>query len=351
MPSTTLGVAGARVRLLASERSLLESVRRGVLPLPASRARDVIGVLVARDEELPPDVREALVTAPTMLMRQMPDAHGGMLQWYGRRLDVPTHGAHVIFVPELGTAVASWPTTRRAAVVGPRASLVSQLVIKDVLRAALWPTSVTFHAAAVARRGRAILYIGGNGSGKTTLTLATCLATGVSYVAGDRTLLEERGAKLTALGWPTRIRVAPGTLERPEIKASGFADSARRSDLQEKGKFVVDPAELEDLGIALAGERLDVAACVFPTLAHGTRNEPQELVPIDPVEAHRRLEECILAWPEVNWPHWSEWFPGDRTNPLTRKTVERLSERVPSFTVSLMTAQRWPLREWLKRLA
>lgn len=63
------------------------------------------------------------------------------------------------------------------------------------------PASLTLHASAVAREGRAVLILGASGSGKSGLALEL-IARGAQLVADDRVALERVGGRLVASAPP-----------------------------------------------------------------------------------------------------------------------------------------------------
>ena len=98
--------------------------------------------------------------------------------------------------------------------------LLKAQVIDAVLRCARY--EVALHAAALTRKGDAVLLVGSPGAGKTTLAIAL-IKTGFELLADDVTLLDEDGLvtgvplpfTAKASSWPLLSRHWPGIADQP----------------------------------------------------------------------------------------------------------------------------------------
>jgi hypothetical protein len=347
--SQTFGFHGATVAVRSQSRRCIESVTESVTPFfEVDPLSSPMADLVLSDDDVPAWAVQAFATGSRILTQQMwwPDRQE-TLRWWGQRLPIPD--GHAVLVIDRATICAVWRQRRRLVVAGRHAGLIGQLVLKDLMRSETWPSVTNLHASCLEADGGAVLVTGAAGSGKTTLSLAGCLGEGLGYVAGDRTVLSESaaGAPL-ARGWPTKVRVAAGSLSRPELECSGFSASLRAGSTDrrtEKGKFVVSPRELTAFGVRLAPGPLPVRACLFPQLQEDGASSIQ---PMRSDEARLALHREVLRWPEPDWPHWTEWRPGDRSNPRDGLLVDLIVGSVPCAKVNLGKTAPWPLSSWLR---
>jgi hypothetical protein len=318
----------------ADREDLLAPIAAGLRPHFRSRLPvDALAELAVVAEHIPEAVRTELERGVPTAIQTIRSTDGRVLRtWSGRCLRLGD-GAVAVLILDPPTVYVGWPRRRMALMVGQQPDVMAEVAIKDILRAAIWPHTIALHAASVSSRDGARLFVGPAGTGKTTLALRSCLLGRARYMAADRTVVRVGRGSAAAIGWPTRIRVAPDSLTLPGLSGSRFAERiAACAALTRKGKHTLTPMQAEDWGIPLEREAASVRAMFFPTL--GTTTSPG-LQRLSGGAAASRLRAATHRWPEPTWPHWTAWYTGDRVNRASDSQIDHLAASIPCYAVQL----------------
>ncbi|HKU53580.1 MAG TPA: hypothetical protein VJQ25_14000 [Nitrospira sp.] len=157
----------------------------------------------------------------------------------------------------------------------------------------------TIHAAALEKDGRGILISGNSGRGKTTSSLSL-LRSGYRYLSDDQPLIQDAGAHVDVLPFPTKINVTQATIEFfPEL--ADVPDHVPHPGSHKRSFHA------EDLYPTSIGERCRPAMVLFPHVADVPHSHlellskrralelllPQALLVFDPEVAGREFQ--VLA--------------------------------------------------------
>ena len=175
------------------------------------------------------------------------------------------------------------------------------------------------HAAAVARRDRAVLIAGDKATGKTTLALALCAGRHVSFLGNDRVLLARGRREFVTFPFPLSCRIGMGTanqvppvgellnLPAPFYPRDNALRSAQGDDIRRRLQFgstlkmVLTQLELTS-GLRVehhAGARL--SRILLPQLEPERTDIVVEAV--SPDELGNVLKTQLLTPCETEWPH------------------------------------------------
>jgi hypothetical protein len=274
----------------------------GVQPPPeiAASARQRIAIHLGREaEESTAADGSRLITAP----------EGVVYQVAGRRID------------------AFYPSQSEDALRDP--TRLCREVLYNSLPAASW---FEFHASAVTREGKAIVFAGPKGAGKTTL-LCRLLSAGdrerfFDFLSNDRVWLEiDHGPVPRVMGSPMPVVIAYGTMSSiPELTGrlsmyrDGFNVMTKRWSVK---AHEYTPREMADaFGCAIA-TTAEIAA--FIELRRGVSNL---LVPVEDETARRTLLRRCVRDTVDSYPNWMR---------IGQAPSERdLPEGSPSFPIYVM---------------
>lgn len=330
--------AGRPIEVTASAAGVIGAVDAVVRPFFGATAPGPPLARVQVTETPVPDRVLEILDAGDTIHLQSNRRRGEIVRVEGRRLRLPD-GGHAIRPLRNRVVCGLWPAAGRLAVIGERPAAVTQLVLKDLFRRAAWTDTVSLHAAAVSAGGRAVLISGGSGSGKTTLALSACFGQGAGYIASDRSVLTTRSGCVDVAGWPTYVRVAPGSLSRAEL-----APLSRVVTDVENAKHVVPAGALRDAGVRLEGGPTPVGVCLFPRLV----DRDSGLVRLTEADGAAALAAVLHTWPEPLSPHWTGWFDAEPAAPDAASLIRRLASQAHLFEARLALGDDWPLRAWLR---
>jgi hypothetical protein len=179
---------------------------------------------------------------------------------------------------------------------------------------------VPLHAAAVGRRGRAVLLMGDSGAGKSTIALH-CLLQGLAMVSEDGVFVAP--GQLLATGIASFLHLRPGGLRllRRHESAGRIRGSPiiRRRSGAEKHEL-----DLRRTGYRLAPAALRIAAVVF--LSKRSASDDRLLIPVAARELAGRLAaHQPYAATQHGWDRFEKNLAGVRAFELRRGTHPRVA--------------------------
>lgn len=344
---THFSIADHGVSVICSTKLLKIMLEDLLSPCFGTSGKVDVAQIFVHDRSLPSWIVSALKSGKSIPLRIF-GKNGTKSQndEYGRVLDM-RYNARAILMSEQSICCV-WPTKNKVFVIGKNPVQSAQLVIKELLRTSIWPSVVHLHAAAVSIDNCGILFVGAKGAGKTTLSLSSCLLNDAAYISNDRTIIGRSEETIVTVGWPSRIRIAPDTLNLEPFTGSNVTQQIRSMATVRMDKYELQPGELGSLGVLVQKKPVPVCTCIFPKLVDDTSIPFIEEYRVEKLSADdvlQRLQQNSLSWPEKNWPHWTEWFTDHRTNPDTKKILLELAENVPGYQLSVKKGISWPLEK------
>jgi hypothetical protein len=178
-------------------------------------------------------------------------------------------------------------TVRRDEIVCHRGNSLANVAraLQEATSYALAAGSVSgllFHAAAVSRNERVLLFPGKSGAGKTTVT-ARLVAQGFRYLTDELVFVPDGARSVRALPRPLNV------------KSSGRAAAARDIDSGAGWRTLVSPvAMLLQPPASQTGSSSDIAALSAVVFPRFRRAEAARLTPLSPAECGLRLMACLI---------------------------------------------------------